>query len=750
MVILIALTGVLSAGAIWSKASFSPKLALDLAGGTQIILAPKANQGQESQITTATINQAIAIIRQRVDASGVSEAEVSSQGGRNIVVSLPGDPAEQAGAIRLVSQSAQMSFRPVLVEADGTPTPAPSSTPTAGANPSPGAAPTAGATPSTGTTPSTAAKPSASTPSAPEPAASTSVPTTGSNGRAIPYLGSKVVSAPTPASTAPATPAGSIPAASRAPGDPEASNPAASPLDPSAVDPSAAAAATAATGTASDQAQITSEIAAKFQALDCSKEANRTGGVAQDPKKVLVTCSQDGSARYILGPVEVEGSHIKSASSGMGTSSQGVSTGQWVVDLSFDSTGAAQFKTVTTRLVGLQQPQNQFAIVLDGLVVSAPRTNNVITDGKAEISGSFTQDSAAELASQLKFGALPLSFQVQSSEQISALLGSEQLRSGVLAGIIGLLLVVVYSLLQYRALGLVTVISLTATGLLTYLTICLLSWTYGYRLSLAGVAGLIIAIGVTADSFIVYFERIRDEVREGRSLTAAVETGWSRARRTIVASDAINLLAACVLYLLAVGDVRGFAFTLGLTTILDLIIVILFTHPIVAILARTKFFGGGHPLSGFDAEHLGRAPVYAGRGRLRTPDQRKGKAVVTAEADAFSSDVLADAAQDAGADAPIGPQDDADFSSPDLNKAASGSASSDGLRSGVADSRSAGSRDEVSDGAPSGAASSGRMTIAQRKAAERKAQRAAAQARSADDEGDGDPRNVATSLTKES
>jgi preprotein translocase subunit SecD len=226
------------------------------------------------------------------------------------------------------------------------------------------------------------------------------------------------------------------------------------------------------------------------------------------------------------------------------------------------------------------------------------------------------------LANQLRFGALPLSFTVESTEQISALLGSEQLRKGLLAGLIGLALVVGYSLLQYRALGLVTVASLIVAGGLTYLAITLLSWIYGYRLSLPGVTGLIVAIGITADSFIVYFERIRDEVREGRSLVAAVETGWSRARRTIIASDAINLLASVVLYLLAVGGVRGFAFTLGLTTILDLVVVMLFTHPVVSMLARTRFFGGGHRLSGFDAKHLGRAPAYAGRGRVRGSGER--------------------------------------------------------------------------------------------------------------------------------
>ena len=289
----------------------------------------------------------------------------------------------------------------------------------------------------------------------------------------------------------------------------------------------------------------------------------------------------------------------------------------------------------------------------------------MISDGKAEITGSFTQDSAQQLANQLKFGALPLSFEVQSEDQISALLGSESLRNGLLAGLIGLILVVVYSLFQYRALGLVTVASLLVAGGLTYLTISVLSWTQGYRLSLPGVAGLIVAIGITADSFIVYFERIRDEVREGRSLVAAVETGWQRARRTILASDAINLLAAVVLYLLAVGGVRGFAFTLGLTTLIDLVVVILFTHPMVALLARTRFFGSGHRFSGFNPEQLGRPAAYAGRGRVR-PAEPDGKRMTIAERRA------AEAAAAAGTDvvdAPAGSENDpAHAGSPSLTK----------------------------------------------------------------------------------
>jgi preprotein translocase subunit SecD len=260
--------------------------------------------------------------------------------------------------------------------------------------------------------------------------------------------------------------------------------------------------------------------------------------------------------------------------------------------------------------------------VLDGLVVSAPATNERIPNGTAQITGgNITQTSATLLASQLKFGALPVSFTVLTENQISAVLGGEQLQRGLLAGLIGLLLVVFYSLLQYRALGLVTILSLGIAGGFTYGLVALLSWTSEYRLSLAGVTGLIVAIGITADSFIVYFERVRDEVREGRPLHSAVEAAWKRARRTILVSDTVSFLAAVVLYVLAAGSVKGFAFTLGLTTLIDVLVVFLFTKPAVTLLSRTKFFGGGHRFSGFSPEQLGRLswPAYVGRGRTRDP-----------------------------------------------------------------------------------------------------------------------------------
>ena len=277
-------------------------------------------------------------------------------------------------------------------------------------------------------------------------------------------------------------------------------------------------------------------------------------------------------------------------------------------------------------MVSLPSPQNEMAATLDSRVIVAPYFQSAIPGGQASITGNFTLASAKALAQQLKFGALPMSFVVQTQEQISPTLGAEQLRYGLIAGLVGFLLVVVYSLFQYRVLGLVTVTSILVSALMTYLSITILGWSHNYRLDMAGVTGLIVAIGFTADSFIVYFERIRDELREGRSLASAVETGWARARRTIVAADGVNFLAALVLYLLASQNVRGFAFTLGLTTLLDLLIVFLFTHPIVATLARRPFFRDGHHWSGLDPRRLGAAKAtrYAGRGRFvtgRTPSR---------------------------------------------------------------------------------------------------------------------------------
>lgn len=499
---------------IWGVASgqpgaaYAPELALDLQGGTQIILTPTLADGQT--VEQEQLNQAVSIIRQRIDGSGVGEAQVSIQGDQNIVVSIPGTP--DANTLQLIKASALLEFRPVITYAAST---------------------------------------AASTESAPVDFESLN---------------------DTPAST---------------------------PVN------------------ASDAAWVTEKVQAQFDALDCSTTF-RAPGQVDDPTKPLVTCDDYYLYKYILGPVEVNGLNISNAYAGTVTTTTGANTNDWAVNLEFDATGTEAFGQVTARLYGLTSPQNQFAITLDGLVITAPSTNAVITNGRAQITGSFTQDSATALADQLKYGALPIGFEVQSQENISATLGTESLRSGLIAGLFGLIIVIVYMTFQYRGLAVVVLGSLIAASLLAYLAIAFLSWRQGYRLSLAGVAGLIVAIGITADSFIVYFERIRDELREGRTLETAIETGWKRALRTILVSGAVSFTAATVLYLLTSSAVRGFAFTLGLITLIDILVVTLFTHPMLQLLSRNSFFAAGHKWSGFDLSAAKAA--YLGRGQFRVSE----------------------------------------------------------------------------------------------------------------------------------
>ena len=357
----------------------------------------------------------------------------------------------------------------------------------------------------------------------------------------------------------------------------------------------------AAPSTATLPIGVTPALDALFKNTDCTVAANRQGGAIDDPTQPLVSCSREGGSKYILAPAEVEGNQVSKASAILdNTNGNG-----WMVLLSFNGAGTNDFGKMTTRVTALPAPRNQAAIVLDGLVVSAPRINEAINSGSAQISGSFTQTAATDLANKLKYGALPLALSVQEINQISPTLGSDQLHAGLLAGLIGLILVVLYSLLYYRGLGLVSVGSLVVAGSITFLSFLLLAKWIGFTLTLAGIAGAIVSIGITADSFIVYFERLRDEVRDGRSLRTAVETGWVRARRTILVADFVSLIAASLLYFFAVGGVRGFAFTLGLTTFVDLIVVFFFTKPLLTILSRVGFYANGHRFSGFSSHSLG-------------------------------------------------------------------------------------------------------------------------------------------------
>ncbi|WP_225997731.1 protein translocase subunit SecD [Myceligenerans pegani] len=545
-------------------ASFAPALALDLQGGTQIVLQAVTTDG--SEITPEAMEEAVGVIRQRVDANGVTEAEIAVQGQEQIIVEIPGKVDDET--IALISKAAQMKFRPVLTVGSPVATAGQDAEGESGDDADSGNADSGNNGDSENADPGNENG---------ENGNGENSGTEGEDGNA----------------------ASSDEELLQQIADEQAE------LDP--TDPS-------------DLAQITPAVQELADRTDCTDPANLQGGGGDDPDLPLVTCDQTGVAKYILGPVEVAGTELTSASSGLGVGANGVQTNEWVVNLTFNDEGTAAFRETTERLQGLESPRNQFAITLDGLVVSAPSLSPgvIITNGQAEISGTFTRDSAATLANQLSFGSLPLTFEVQSQNTVSATLGTEQLQRGLFAGLIGLILVVVYSLFQYRTLGMLTVASLVVAGVMTYVVIALLSWGMGYRLSLPGVAGLIVAIGFTADSFIVYFERIRDELRDGRSLRLAVQRGWVRARRTIYAAKSVNLLSAIILYFMTVGGVRGFAFTLGLTTVIDILVVIWFTHPVMELLAKVPFFRDGHKWSGLSPDRLriSSGPRYKGAGRV--------------------------------------------------------------------------------------------------------------------------------------
>jgi preprotein translocase subunit SecD len=340
-------------------------------------------------------------------------------------------------------------------------------------------------------------------------------------------------------------------------------------------------------------------------ALDCLEPEARSGGTPDDPTKWLGTCDQSGAAKYSLEPAFIKGTNVSGANAVLPQNGVG-----WVVSLEFDGEGAKALAEASTRLAALPDcdtgaaPCNAFAIVLDGVVVSAPRFNEPILGGQAQIEGQFTAQEAKDLASVLKYGALPVTLEPVDVTTVSPTVGNDQLRAGILAGLLGLALVMVYLLLYYRALGLVAVFSLIIAGGLVYLAFVILSKTVGLTLTLAGVAGAIVAIGITADSFIVYFERIRDEIRDGRTLRQACDSGWVRARRTLLAADFVSILAAVVLYFLSVGSVRGFAFVLGLTTLIDILVAFWFSHPLTVLLGRTRWMQRGSALTGLSANRI--------------------------------------------------------------------------------------------------------------------------------------------------
>ena len=605
-VAIVAACAALAIGHLAKGVSPYPDLALDLKGGTQLILTPTPTSEGQRAITEEDITQAISIIRNRIDASGVSESEISSMGSSNIMVSIPGTPSQEQ--LDLIRSSSQMNFRPVLRIGPAQGVLQNEQQPKVD-NPQSGAQSGAQSGEQSGA-------------QSGEQSGAQSGEQSGAG--AADTAQSGVQSTALDEATARG--------AADADGDGVLSDtPATTPEN------------------ASDLAWVTEQVMYDFLTLDCSASADvkRVEGPADKP---YAACDESGQIKYILGPVAVPGSDLTTAAAAIARNNNGQSTGQWIVSLQFNHDGTEKFKETSTILYGYHDsdPQgasyrgspdrNSFAVVLDGTVITAPSMQAIIPNGEAQISGNFTAQSATALANQLQFGSLPLNFEVESEQQISATIGTDHLTVGLWAALIGFLLVILYLIWQYRGLAIISAGSLVVASVITYLVITLLSWAMGYRLSLAGVAGLIMAIGVTTDSFIVYFERVRDEVREGRPLRAAVEEGWDRAKRTILVSDAVNLVAAVVLYLLAVGGVQGFAFTLGITTVIDIAVIFLFTHPMMELLIRTRFFGEGHKLSGLDPEHLGakNALVYAGRGRVVV----RGESTATKDKDDEAGDGL--------------------------------------------------------------------------------------------------------------
>jgi preprotein translocase subunit SecD len=532
----------------------TPKLGLDLRGGTQVILTATPLKG--TKVTTGALNQAVSIIRQRVDAAGVGGASINTQGSSNIVVSAPG---VSRGRLAALDETALLRFRQVLAVGNGVPAPAPSASTTT-----------------------------------PTPSSSATVKQSSAPKKKHDAMRAALLAAPAPQASSTPSPSPST-SASASP------TPSASPTTAGAGDT---------TAVPGSMGKDVASVQALFATWDCSKGTRPTAGL-DPPEDYIVSCSKDGTQKFLLAPAGVQGSEIKSADATVDTQ-----TNEWLVQLNFTHKGGTDWYNLTKKAYDTKAEVpncsppvgcNAIGIVLDGVVQSYPRSQqDGIAGGQTQITGNFTQTEAKTLANVLKFGALPLKLEKASVSSISASLGSDQLRGGLIAGAIGLGLVILYSLLYYRALGLVTIASLLLSGLILYAVTTLLGHSaLGYTLSLPGIAGFIVAVGITADSFVVFFERLRDEVREGRRLRSGIERAWPRARRTIISADAVSLLAAVVLYMVSIGDVRGFAFTLGLSTLSDLFIVFCFTRPIMTLMARMPAFDRGATWTGVGRARAG-------------------------------------------------------------------------------------------------------------------------------------------------
>jgi preprotein translocase subunit SecD len=581
---------------------FKVQLGLDLAGGTSVTEEAQTISGKTPSASDMT--QARAIMIARVNGAGFSGAQVQQQGSNNMVVTVPG--ANTQKVVRLVGTTAQLLFRQVLLVGNSNSTASPSTSPTT----SP--------TPSSGSTPGASSSPSAKASSSPSTKGSSSPKAAGAPGPAAQSGGHGLAS-------------GSRLLAASKPKPGKSGTPAANSTPSPSTSPSPAPSTPAASQPVGDPSLINAATLKIFNKLNCAdknwrQQIGYTTSFYDNPNNQIVTCNFNpnigfgSGTKIVLDKAKVLGKDVTGAQAGTASSQQSLSS-KWQVNVSLNRQGTAAFGALTSQLVSkyyrgatTSSPLDDVAIVLDGQIVSAPQIQQAIPGGNAQIT-YFPQAEAQNLANQLNYGALPVTFKQQNIESVSPELGRNQLTAGLIAAAIGLGLVVIYSFLYYRGLGIVSVSSLIVAGILAFLSVVLLSKysSSGFSLSLSGIAGLIVAIGITADSFVVYFERLRDEVRDGKSLRPAVESGWKRARRTILVSDTVSFLAALLLWYFSISDVKGFAFTLGLTTIIDVVVVFLFTKPMVTILARTKFFSSGHPLSGLDPARLGaRTPWRSG------------------------------------------------------------------------------------------------------------------------------------------
>ncbi|GAA0983403.1 Protein translocase subunit SecDF [Nocardioides aquaticus] len=577
----------LSYGLVAVAASWSPRLGLDLQGGTQITLQAEGDPSGDS------LSEARAIIDQRVNGSGVAEAEVTTQGGDQIVVEVPGE--NQRDLVETVSRQAQLRFRLVACS-DSNPCGAPSNAPVPGGADSliPDTAPGGGNGAGNG---------------------GNGGGNGGNAGGNDTGNGGNANRAPVGFSdTTPAPSGEASPSDAASPSESPAENPSASPSDAASeapADPDAVQDVQEALAFMNSPTPAAVEAFNSYTCRDDGVLLNSDGEptrLPDDSTQPLVACSEpEGSVgstdyvpaqKYLLSEAVIQGTSLTEASAGI---PQGQL--QWVVSLQLGGDAVGTFATISRELVGTGE---QFAVVLDGSVISAPTMDGVIPNGQAQISGNFNEVTATSLTTSLQYGALPISFGDDPNVvNVGPTLAGNQLGAGILAGLIGLGLVMIYCMLYYRGLGLVIIASLLVAGAVTYSSVLLLAEAAGFTLTLPGIAGLIVAVGITADSFIVYFERIRDEMRDGKSMRVAVESAWPRARATCVAADAVSILAAVVLYIFAAGVVKGFAFALGLSTIIDLVVFFFFTKPMVSSLARLKFFNTGHRFSGLSDETLG-------------------------------------------------------------------------------------------------------------------------------------------------